>query len=144
MSRRRGQGRNTIFKRLLDGTLTDAELLASSNLKDTHHLKSRGQGGSNKKSNKNELSAIDHRIWHFFVKDSSLDEFADKISNFVSRDYRFFAVDIKNPIASIVKINNWIEKSTNDYIVRIKIKEKSKIIKFRPLNHVFATENRSS
>lgn len=144
MSRRRG--RNKIFQKLLNGTLTDTDLLASGHLTDTHHRKSRGQGGNNKKSNKNKVPALDHRIWHYFTKNSTLDEFADKISNnFVSRDSRFFVVNIDNLIASLTKINNWIEKSTNgNYIVRIKIKERSKIIKFKPLSQTLATKNLSS
>lgn len=144
MSRR--LGRNKIFQKFLDGTLTDADILASSHLTDTHHRKSRGQGGNNKKSNKNKISALDHRIWHYFTKNSTLEELADKISNnFVSRDSRFFVVNIDNIIASLVKISNWIEKSTNgNYTVRIKIKEKSKIIKFEPLNHALSAKNLSS
>ena len=96
MSRR--LGRNKIFQKFLNGTLTDADLLASGHLTDIHHRKSRGQGGNNKKSNKNKVSALDHRIWHYFTKNSTLEDLADKISNnFVSRDSRFFCHKYRQP-----------------------------------------------
>lgn len=123
MSRRRGPGTNKLFEMFLNGLI-----------KDTHHLTPRGEGGSNKKSNKKEGPVIDHKVWHFFTKGcSSLDEVANKFSGFVSRDCKFFAVDITDPQHGIVKINNWIENFGNgDYVTKISIKRRSKIIRFRP------------
>ena len=66
MSRR--LGRNKIFQKFLNGTLTDADLLASGHLTDIHHRKSRGQGGNNKKSNKNKVSALESPNLALFYK----------------------------------------------------------------------------
>lgn len=120
MSRRRRVGINTLFQMLLNGKIVD-----------THHLVPRENGGSNKESNKMKGSALDHRIWHYFVKNLSLDDVADKFSKFVNRDCRFFALSKGESIHETVqKINQWLE---NDDI-KIEVLEQSKIIQFRPIS----------
>lgn len=126
MSRnRRRAGINTLFQMLLEGKILD-----------THHRTPRGEGGSNKKSNKMKGDALDHRIWHFFVRNSSeeeLDKVADKFSNFVSRNSRFFAIS-KDPLGNslyktVQKMNQWL--GDGDLKIKVVFK-RSKIIQFRP------------
>lgn len=124
MSRGRGVGINKLFEMFLNGTIED-----------THHRTPREKGGSNKKSNKKWGSALKHRIWHFFVGNSLPYEAADICSDYAGSNFRFFAVDITNPQYGIVKINNWVENfGKEDYVAKISIKRRSKIIQFRPLN----------
>lgn len=127
MSRRRGVGINKLFEMFLDGIIED-----------THHRTPKEKGGSNKKSNKKKGSAFKHKLWHFFVGNSLPDNAADIFSDYVGHNYRFFAVDIMNPQDGVVKMNNWIENfGKGDYVTKISIKRRSKIIKFRPLNKDF-------
>lgn len=124
MSRRRGIGINKLFEMFLNGIIEDI-----------HHRTPKEKGGSNKKSNKKLGSALKHRIWHFFVGNSLPDKAADIFSDYGGPNYRFFAVDITNPQDGVVKINNWITNFGNgDYVTKISIKRRSKIIQFRPLN----------
>lgn len=124
MSRGRGIGTNKLFEMFLDGIIED-----------THHRTPREKGGNNKKSNKKWGSALRHRIWHFFVGNSLPDGVADICSDYIDRNCRLFAVDITDPQTGVIKINNWIENfGKGDYITKISIKRRSKIIQFRPLN----------
>ena len=130
MSRRRRVGVNTLFQMLLEGKIVD-----------THHLVPKEKGGSNKKSNKMKGDALEHRFWHFFVKNSSssqkeLDEVAEKFSTFVSRDSRFFAIK-KDPMGNSLykmaqKMNQWL--GDGDLKIEVVFK-RSKIIRFRSLNY---------
>lgn len=125
MSRRRRLGVNTLFQMLVAGKI-----------KDIHHLVPRGEGGSNKKSNKMEGNALDHRLWHLFVKNSSssqdeLDEAAEKCSTFISRNSRFFALS-KDPLGNslyktVQKMNQWL--GNDDFKIKVVFK-RSKIIRF--------------
>ncbi len=118
-------GINTLFQMLLEGKITD-----------THHLIPRGEGGSNKKSNKINGDALEHRLWHFFVKNSSssqdeLDKAAEKFSNFVHRNSRFFAIS-KDPLGNslyktVQKMNQWL--GNGDFKIKVVFK-RSKIIQF--------------
>ena len=118
MSRRRKTGTNTLIQRLLNGAITD-----------THHLDSKGQGGSNKKSNKKEVPKFKHKLWHFLVGDSSPEKAAEILSYWIKNNSRFFAVTKGESIHKIVQeINQWL----NDDDIKIKVVfKRSKIIQFR-------------
>ena len=124
MSQRRRVGVNTFFKMLLEGKIID-----------THHLVAKEKGGSNKKSNKMKGDALEHRLWHFFVKNSSssqgeLDEVADKFSKFIRRNSRFFAITKGESIyKTIQKINQFL--GDGDFKIKVVYKQ-SKVIQFRP------------
>lgn len=125
MSRRRRVGVNTLFQMLLEGKIID-----------THHLVPRGEGGNNKKSNKMKGDALEHRIWHFFVKNSSssqdeLDKAAEKFSSFISRHSKFFALS-KDPLGNslykmVQKINQFL--GDGDFKIKVVFKQ-TKIIQF--------------
>ena len=122
MSRRRRAGVNTLFQMFLNGIIED-----------THHRTPKEKGGNNKKSNKKEGSALKHKIWHFFVGNSLPDGVANICSDYIDRNCRLFAVDITSPHHGLVKINNWIENfGKGDYVTKISIKRRSKIIQFHP------------
>lgn len=131
MSRRRRVGVNTFFQMLMEGKIMD-----------THHLVPKEKGGSNKKSNKMKGDALEHRLWHFFVKNSSssqdeLDKVAEKFSNFVNRNSRFFAIS-KDPLGNslyktVQKMNKWL--GDGDLKIKVVFNKRSKIIQFHPLNY---------
>lgn len=105
--------------------------LMSGELKSTHHLTPRSRGGDNKKSNKRKVPALDHNLWHLFVGDSLPEEAAEKLSLWIDKKYKFFAIPKGEDFSvySIVqKINQWLGDNS-DLKIKVILKQ-SKIIRF--------------
>lgn len=109
-----------------------------------HHLTPKSKGGKGK--DKKRALHNKHVAWHILTG-NSLPESADgKLSYWIPSNYQFFALNINNLYAGIKKINNWITENYRDDNFRlvIKVKRKSKIIKFQSYSTLLNQRNLSS
>lgn len=89
-----------------------------------HHLTPKSKGG--KRKDKTIVPHNKHIAWHTLVKNSLPEKAANILSDWIHSEYRFFAVNKNYPYSAVKEINSWIDGN-----FKLKIKEKSKIIKFR-------------